>query len=81
MVYSVANYLAQQLWAAGVHQAQEQPYEVQGRGYRNVQASFGSAEVPQLIIEAHYDVCGEQPGPDNNGTGVAALLELARLLG
>jgi Zn-dependent M28 family amino/carboxypeptidase len=26
-------------------------------------------------------VCGEQPGADDNGTGTAALLELARLLG
>ena len=78
---SVAAYLTQQLRAAGAHEVGEQPYEVQGRSYRNVLASFGPAEGPRLIIGAHYDVCGEQPGADDNGTGVAALLELARLLG
>ena len=78
---SVAAYLARQLRAAGAREVGEQPYEARGRGYRNVLASFGPAEGPRLVIGAHYDVCGEQPGADDNGTGVAALLELARLLG
>jgi Zn-dependent M28 family amino/carboxypeptidase len=54
---------------------------VQGNTYRNVIGSFGPKTGPRLILGAHYDVCGEQPGADDNGTGVAALLELARLLG
>ncbi|MET4073121.1 M28 family peptidase [Hymenobacter sp. UYCo722] len=78
---SVAAYLARQLRAAGAYEVGEQPYVVEGGSYRNVLASFGPAEGPRLIIGAHYDVCGEQPGADDNGTGVAALLELARLLG
>ena len=78
---SVAAYLTRQLRAAGAHEVEEQPYIVQGRTYRNVLASFGPADGPRLIVGAHYDVCGEQPGADDNGTGVAALLELARLLG
>ncbi len=78
---SVATYLSRQLRAAGAHEVGEQPYVVQGRTYRNVLGSFGPADGPRLIIGAHYDVCGEQPGADDNGTGVAALLELARLLG
>ena len=78
---SVAAYLGQQLRVAGAHSVSEQPYAVQGQTYRNVLASFGPIDGPRLIIGAHYDVCGEQPGADDNGTGVAALLELARLLG
>ncbi|GAA4024357.1 M28 family metallopeptidase [Hymenobacter glaciei] len=78
---SVAAYLTQQFRAAGAHLVGEQPYLVQGRTYRNVLASFGPVDGPRLVIGAHYDVCGEQPGADDNGTGVAALLELARLLG
>ncbi|PJJ60191.1 M28 family peptidase [Hymenobacter chitinivorans] len=75
-----AGYIQQQLQAAGARLS-EQPYAVQGNTYRNVLGSFGPENGPRLIIGAHYDVCGEQPGADDNGTGVAALLELARLLG
>ncbi|WP_231576124.1 M28 family peptidase [Hymenobacter sp. DG25B] len=75
-----AEYIKAELAAAGARPT-EQPYEVNGRTYRNILSSFGPVEGPRLIIGAHYDVCGEQPGADDNGTGVAALLEVARLLG
>lgn len=77
---SVAGYLAWHLQAAGGRVAR-QPYQADGSTYQNVIASFGPETGPRLIIGAHYDVCGEQPGADDNGTGTAALLELARLLG
>jgi hypothetical protein len=75
-----ADYVGTELAAAGARRT-EQAYQVQGRMYRNIIGSFGPENAPRLIIGAHYDVCGEQPGADGNGTGVAALLELARLLG
>lgn len=78
---SVAAYIQSQLRAAGAREIGTQPYAVRGQNYQNVLGSFGSLEGPRLIIGAHYDVCGDQPGADDNGTGVAALLELARLLG
>jgi hypothetical protein len=77
---SVAAYIRRSFAAAGARTS-EQPYAVNGWTYRNVIASFGPEYGPRLIIGAHYDVCGEQPGADDNGTGVAALLETARLLG
>lgn len=77
---SVAAYLARHLQAAGGRVAR-QPVLADGTTYQNVIASFGPEAGPRLIIGAHYDVCGEQPGADDNGTGTAALLELARLLG
>ncbi|SNR31576.1 M28 family peptidase [Hymenobacter mucosus] len=75
-----AAYIKAQLGAAGA-QPTEQPYTVNGRTYRNILGSFGPAGGPRVVVGAHYDVCGEQPGADDNGSGVAALLELARLLG
>ncbi|MFD2784437.1 M28 family peptidase [Hymenobacter rubripertinctus] len=75
-----ADYVKAELAAAG-GQPTEQPYEVEGQRYHNVLAHFGPETGPRLVVGAHYDVCGEQPGADDNGTGVAALLELARLLG
>jgi Zn-dependent M28 family amino/carboxypeptidase len=75
-----ADYIKGELKAAGARST-EQAYEVRGQTYRNLIGSFGPEDGPRLIVGAHYDVCGEQPGADDNGTGVAALLELARLLG
>lgn len=34
----------------------------------------------EFVIGAHYDTAGDSPGADDNGTGVAALLELSRRL-
>lgn len=36
---------------------------------------------PRLVVGAHLDSRPETPGADDNASGVAALLELARLLG
>jgi Zn-dependent M28 family amino/carboxypeptidase len=58
----------------------EQVVEAEGRRYRNIIASFGSSEAPRIVVGAHYDVCGDQPGADDNASAVAGLLETARLL-
>jgi hypothetical protein len=58
-----------------------QKFEVQGNHYRNLIARFGPRQGPVLVIGAHYDANGETPGADDNASGVAGLLELARLLG
>ena len=34
----------------------------------------------RIIIGAHYDVCNNQEGADDNGSGVVGLLELSRML-
>jgi len=75
-----ADYITGELVAAGARPT-AQPYQVQGRTYRNILGHFGPETGPVIVVGAHYDVCGEQPGADDNGSGVAALLELARLLG
>lgn len=48
--------------------------------YRNVVCSFGPENSERIIVGAHYDVCGNQPGADDNASAVAGLLEIARLL-
>lgn len=57
-----------------------QPYWIGERTYTNVIASFGTANDERIVVGAHYDVCGEQEGADDNASGVTGLLELARLL-
>jgi Peptidase family M28 len=58
----------------------EQLYRVQGRSYRNVIAHFGPETEERIIVGAHYDTAGPLPGADDNASGVAGLIELARLL-
>ena len=57
-----------------------QNYIANGRNYKNVICSFGTMNKKRIIVGAHYDVCGNQEGADDNASGVCGLLELARLL-
>lgn len=57
-----------------------QRYYVHGKEYKNVLATFGDVSRERVVIGAHYDVCDEQPGADDNASAVAGLLEVARLL-
>ena len=57
-----------------------QEYAVNGQIYKNVICSFGTENKKRIIVGAHYDVCSNQEGADDNATGVVGLLELARLL-
>ena len=57
-----------------------QEYNVKGKTYKNVICSFGPPDAKRIIVGAHYDVCGNQEGADDNASGVVGLLELARLL-
>jgi hypothetical protein len=74
-----ADYIHAELAKLGVV-VQEQKYRVEGHEYRNIIASFGPAAAERIIVGAHYDVCGDQPGADDNASAVAGLLETARLL-
>jgi hypothetical protein len=58
----------------------EQPFVVDGRRYRNIIACFGPTEGERVVVGAHYDVCGNTSGADDNASAVAGLLETARLL-
>jgi Zn-dependent M28 family amino/carboxypeptidase len=57
-----------------------QEYTVQGVKYKNVIGSIGYKNKERIIVGAHYDVCGNQAGADDNASGVAGLLETARLM-
>jgi Zn-dependent M28 family amino/carboxypeptidase len=50
--------------------------------FHNVIARYGDPNAKQVIVVgAHYDVAGDvTPGADDNASGIAGLLELARLL-
>ncbi|UOO90311.1 M28 family peptidase [Vitreoscilla massiliensis] len=60
-----------------------QNYEVAGQTYRNVVCSLSAAQADNtdtVIVGAHYDSYADLPGADDNASGTAGLIELARLL-
>ncbi|MEM7370035.1 MAG: M28 family peptidase [Bacteroidota bacterium] len=67
-------------WRAIGYQTREQPWDAQGEEYVNLLASYQAEKEQKLIIGAHYDVCGDQEGADDNASAVAGLLETARLI-
>jgi Peptidase family M28 len=75
-----ADYIHGQLQSAGA-QVSEQGFNVNGRVYRNVIGKFGPDQGERIIVGAHYDGEGLKPAADDNASGVAGLLELARLVG
>jgi hypothetical protein len=58
-----------------------QNFHARKRDYRNVIARFGPETGALLVVGAHYDAFSSLPGADDNASGTAGLLELARLLG
>jgi Zn-dependent M28 family amino/carboxypeptidase len=75
-----ASYIRGELREAGGG-IEDQTYEVNGATYRNIIAHFGPQTRERIVVGAHYDATGPFPGADDNASGVAGLIELARLLG
>ena len=84
------QYVFDELKATGAP-VEVQEVKVKGKIYKNFIARFGPSTGPLLVIGAHYDADGHSlrnwkpkgmstPGADDNASGVAGLLELARLL-
>ena len=57
-----------------------QSYLVDNIEYKNVVCVFGISNAKTIVVGAHYDVCGNQDGADDNASGVVGLLELAKSL-
>jgi len=57
-------------------------YEVHGRMVRNLIAEIPGSERPEeiIIVGAHYDSARRTAGANDNASGVAAMLEIARTL-
>lgn len=79
-VQRAAAYIERVLGALG-YQVASQEFTADGRSYRNLEATLGGAgrahEV--IVLGAHYDTAEDAPGADDNASGVAGVLELARV--
>jgi hypothetical protein len=79
-----AVYIETTLARAG-YQPTRQEYEAGGQRVRNIEvavANVARGKRPEriFIVGAHYDSAPGAPGANDNGSGTAAVLELARLL-
>ncbi|MBV8569977.1 MAG: M20/M25/M40 family metallo-hydrolase [Acidobacteriaceae bacterium] len=74
-----AAYIEHQLRCSGYH-ALRQTFTADGYLFANIEAEISGVDRPEeiLVIGAHYDTAGDLPGANDNASGVAATLELAR---
>ena len=73
-----ARYIEHQLSQYG--DVKEHVYEVLGIPYRNISLKIGPESQQLIVIGAHYDTFNGNPGADDNASGVAGLIELAKLI-
>ncbi len=77
-----ARYIEATLSGLG-YAVSRQEFETEGVKVRNLEvrrAGPGAGTARLIVIGAHYDSAQGAVGADDNGSGVAALLELARML-
>jgi len=75
----VSKYITDEFISSG-YICKEQKWVAEGEEYKNIIASWQKGLKRRLIVGAHYDVAGDQPGADDNASAVAGLLETARLV-
>ena len=80
MLDSVARYIHSEFESIGFDKVRDQCYEAKGNKYKNVVASVGPQNTEVIVVGAHYDVFGYLPGADDNASGIAGLLECARII-
>jgi len=64
------------------YESEEHVFEAYGRNFRNIIATRTGTTSPEkrVLVIAHYDTMPNTPGADDNASGVAVLLELARCM-
>lgn len=77
----VAAYVHDHLAGYGLS-VTEDPVTVSGQTFPNIVGTLSGTTCPEktFIVGTHYDSVGVSPGADDNASGVAATLEIARLL-
>jgi Zn-dependent M28 family amino/carboxypeptidase len=76
-----ADYIWNSLQSLG-YEMMEHRFRDSGNEFRNIVATHRGVRTPEkrVIVLAHYDTVASSPGADDNASGVAVMLELARVL-
>jgi len=78
---AAASYIRNTLEDLG-YQVHIQLFESEGQTVQNIEVELPGATAPQeiAVVGAHYDSVPDGPGANDNASGIAALLEIARML-
>jgi len=59
---------------------ERRPFQLRGVSYNNVVGTLAGSDptLPWVLLGAHFDTVSDTPGADDNGSGVAVTLEVAR---
>ncbi len=62
------------------YKVNQQEYQINNKTFANLEVEIKGVEKPDeiVIVGGHYDTAFNTPGANDNGSGVAAVLELAR---
>jgi acetylornithine deacetylase/succinyl-diaminopimelate desuccinylase-like protein len=76
--HAAARYIQATLASSG-YAPLAQGFVVDGVSVRNIKVEVpGTSRTSDIVVGAHYDSVRGSPGANDNGSGVAAVLELAR---
>jgi Peptidase family M28 len=74
---AAADFVENSFSGAGLHPRRDS-YELHGQACHNIEVEIPGTRSDVVLIGAHYDSVFGSPGANDNGSGVAALLALAR---
>jgi Peptidase family M28 len=74
---AAADFIEGSFSRAGLHPRRDS-YEIHQQACHNIEAEVPGAQPEIILVGAHYDSVFGSPGANDNGTGVAATLALAR---
>ncbi len=74
---AAADFIENSFSRAGLHPRRDS-YELRGQACHNIEAEISGTRREIVLIGAHYDSVFSSPGANDNGSGVAAMLALAR---
>jgi Zn-dependent M28 family amino/carboxypeptidase len=76
-----ASYIEKAITELG-YTVRKQEYRVMGEGVENLEWELSGVHYPEeiILVGAHYDSVLGSPGANDNASGVAAVIEIARLL-
>src|SRR5438045_5546493 len=74
---AAADFIENSFSRAGLRPRRD-TYELNGRAFHNIEAEIHGIRPQIVVIGAHYDSVFGSPGANDNGSGVATMLALAR---